>query len=60
LSIVVRRRDADREGRRIVGWHTLVVGATGSGKTVSEAWIVGRLIEHGHGAVAVDPKGDRL
>jgi type IV secretory pathway TraG/TraD family ATPase VirD4 len=42
------------------GSHTLVVGATGSGKTVSEAWIAGRLIEQGHGAVVVDPKGDEL
>jgi conjugal transfer pilus assembly protein TraD len=42
------------------GSHTLVVGATGSGKTVSEAWIVGRLIEAGHGAVVIDPKGDRM
>jgi conjugal transfer pilus assembly protein TraD len=42
------------------GSHTLVVGATGSGKTVSEAWIAGRLIEHGHGAVVLDPKGDEL
>jgi hypothetical protein len=41
------------------GSPTLVVGATGSGKTVSEAWIAGRLIEHGHGAIVVDPKGDR-
>ena len=40
--------------------HTLVVGATGSGKTVSEAWIAGRLIEHGHGAVVIDPKGDPM
>jgi conjugal transfer pilus assembly protein TraD len=42
------------------GSHTLVVGATGSGKTVSEAWIAGRLIEAGHGAVVIDPKGDRM
>jgi type IV secretory pathway TraG/TraD family ATPase VirD4 len=42
------------------GSHTLVLGATGSGKTVSEAWITGRLIEAGHGAVVIDPKGDRL
>jgi conjugal transfer pilus assembly protein TraD len=42
------------------GSHTLVVGATGSGKTVSEAWIAGRLIEQGHGAVVLDPKGDEL
>jgi conjugal transfer pilus assembly protein TraD len=40
------------------GTHTLVVGATGSGKTVSETWIACRLIEYGHAAVVVDPKGD--
>lgn len=42
------------------GAHTLIVGATGSGKTVTEAWIVGRAIDHGHGAVVLDPKGDAL
>ena len=42
------------------GCHTLVVGATGSGKTVSETWIACRLIEQGRGAIVVDPKGDRL
>ncbi|HVR05283.1 MAG TPA: TraM recognition domain-containing protein, partial [Solirubrobacteraceae bacterium] len=42
------------------GSHALIVGATGSGKTVSEAWIAGRLIESGHGAVVLDPKGDAL
>ena len=42
------------------GKHTLIVGATGSGKTVSEAWIASRLIRHGHGAVAIDPKGDGM
>jgi conjugal transfer pilus assembly protein TraD len=40
------------------GCHTLVVGATGAGKTVSETWIACRQIEAGHGAVVVDPKGD--
>ncbi len=57
----------DRAGRLVriplrerSGSHTLVVGATGSGKTVTEAWIVGRAIEHGHGAVIIDPKGDEL
>jgi type IV secretory system conjugative DNA transfer VirD4/TraG family protein/uncharacterized protein DUF87 len=40
------------------GSHTLVLGATGSGKTVTEAWISGRLIEVGHGAIVIDPKGD--
>jgi conjugal transfer pilus assembly protein TraD len=42
------------------GCHTLVVGATGSGKTVSETWIACQLIEEGHGAVVIDPKGDEL
>jgi conjugal transfer pilus assembly protein TraD len=42
------------------GSHTLVVGATGSGKTVSEAWIACRLIEDCHAAVVIDPKGDRM
>lgn len=40
------------------GSHRLLVGATGSGKTVTEAWILARAIEHGHGAVVIDPKGD--
>jgi hypothetical protein len=42
------------------GKHTLVLGATGAGKTVSEAWIAARLIEEGHGAVVIDPKGDQM
>jgi conjugal transfer pilus assembly protein TraD len=46
-------------GRRS-GSHALVVGATGSGKTVTTAWILGRTIDAGHGAVIVDPKGDDL
>jgi conjugal transfer pilus assembly protein TraD len=44
----------------ISGSHTLVVGATGSGKTVSETWIACRLIERLHGAIVIDPKGDDL
>jgi conjugal transfer pilus assembly protein TraD len=40
------------------GAHTLVVGSTGSGKTVTQTWIAARTIEHGMGAVVVDPKGD--
>jgi type IV secretory pathway TraG/TraD family ATPase VirD4 len=40
------------------GSHTLVVGATGSGKTVTQSWIAVRAIEHGHAAIVVDPKGD--
>src|SRR3954468_13195929 len=42
------------------GRHALVVGATGSGKTVTQAWIAGRLVREGYGAVVIDPKGDRL
>ena len=41
------------------GSHTLLVGATGSGKTVTETWMTVRAIEHGMGAVVIDPKGDR-
>ena len=40
------------------GRHTLVVGATGSGKTVTQTWICACAIEHGLGAIVVDPKGD--
>jgi type IV secretory pathway TraG/TraD family ATPase VirD4 len=42
------------------GSHTLVVGATGSGKTVTQCWIAARAIDAGHGAVVIDPKGDAL
>jgi conjugal transfer pilus assembly protein TraD len=42
------------------GSHALIVGATGSGKTVTQALIVGRAIEQGLGAVIIDPKGDSL
>jgi hypothetical protein len=41
------------------GTHTLVVGATRSGKTVTMTWIAVHAIERGMGAVALDPKGDR-
>ncbi len=40
------------------GAHTLVVGATGSGKTVTQSWIAVRAIEQGMGAIVLDPKGD--
>lgn len=42
------------------GSHTLVVGATGSGKTVTQSRIAGCLIDAGAGAVVIDPKGDEL
>jgi hypothetical protein len=41
------------------GAHTLVLGATGSGKTITQCWIAARAIERGMGVVVVDPKGDR-
>lgn len=40
------------------GVHTLVVGAAGSGKTVTQTWIVVRAIEAGLPAIVVDPKDD--
>jgi type IV secretory pathway TraG/TraD family ATPase VirD4 len=40
------------------GTHTLVVGAAGSGKTVTQTGIAVHAIEHGMGAILVDPKGD--
>ncbi len=41
------------------GSHMLVVGATGSGKTVTQTWTAVRAIERDMGAVVIDPKGDR-
>ena len=38
--------------------HTLVVGATGSGKTVTQATIAREAIAQGQAAIVVDPKGD--
>jgi hypothetical protein len=57
-------RTDDREqvsipfGASYGGRHTLIVGATGSGKTVTETWIAARAVEAGLGAVVLDPKGD--
>lgn len=48
-----------RLGGQAEGTHTLVVGATRSGKTVTMTWMSVRAIEHGMGAIVVDPKGDR-
>ena len=55
-----RRRVVAIPLRRESGAHTLVVGATGSGKTVTQALILARAVERGHGAVVIDPKGDAL
>ncbi|MGO9490437.1 MAG: helicase HerA-like domain-containing protein [Solirubrobacteraceae bacterium] len=38
--------------------HTLVVGATGSGKTVTQTLMAVRAIEAGRAAIVIDPKGD--
>jgi len=40
------------------GTHALLVGATVSGKTVTQAWLAARGIDHGMGAIVIDPKGD--
>jgi len=40
------------------GGHALVVGATGSGKTVTQTSLLRHAIERGMGAVVIDPKGD--
>jgi type IV secretory pathway TraG/TraD family ATPase VirD4 len=40
------------------GRHTLIVGATGSGKTVTETWIAARAVQAGLSAIVIDPKGD--
>ncbi len=54
-----------RDGRAVLvpfepdgGGHTLVVGATGSGKTVTQTLLAVRAIEQGRGAIVIDPKGD--
>lgn len=39
--------------------HTLVVGATGAGKTVTQTTIALRAVEAGLAVIAIDPKGDR-
>ncbi len=41
------------------GRHTLVVGATGSGKTVTATWIATQAVQAGMSVIVVDPKGDR-
>src|SRR4051812_2987046 len=49
-----RGRVPRREGR-----HLLIVGATGSGKTVSaRRWLLARILGDGIAALATDPKGD--
>ncbi len=63
LTVVVGT-DADSRcvripiGGRAGGVHTLVVGAAGSGKTVTETLLACRAIEQGLPVVVVDPKED--
>ena len=40
------------------GRHILIIGATGSGKTVTQTWIASQAVARGMGAVVIDPKGD--
>lgn len=40
------------------GVHALILGATGSGKTVSQAAIAQAYVRAGMGAIVLDPKGD--
>jgi Type IV secretion-system coupling protein DNA-binding domain len=54
-----RRAVAIPLGGEAGGSHALVVGAAGSGKTVTQTWIASRAIEHGSAAIVIDPKGDR-
>jgi hypothetical protein len=51
----------DGRGRipRRAGRHLLIVGSTGSGKTVSaRRWLLGRILADGVAVLATDPKGD--
>ena len=62
-ELIVGRDEANRSvaiplGGPAGGTHTLVLGATGSGKTVTQSWIAARAIERGMGAIVIDPKGD--
>jgi type IV secretory pathway TraG/TraD family ATPase VirD4 len=40
------------------GTHTLVLGAAGSGKTVTMTWAAAHAIARGWAAIVIDPKGD--
>ena len=44
-------------GNGVTG-HALIVGATGSGKTVTQTLLAERAIADGRAVIAVDPKGD--
>jgi hypothetical protein len=48
-----------RLGDAAGGTRTLVVGASGSGKTVTQTWIAIRAVGRGMGAIVIAPKHDR-
>jgi len=63
-ELIIGRDETDRAvsiplGGATGGTHTLVLGAAGAGKTVTQTWVAVRAIEHGMATVVVDPKGDR-
>jgi hypothetical protein len=61
-GVIALGRDERGRSVRVAGGpgrHTLVVGATGSGKTVTQARLAAAAIERGAAAIVVDPKGDR-
>jgi hypothetical protein len=63
-ELIVGREESGRDvsmrlGGSRGGTNTLVVGSTGSGKTVTQTWIAVRAIQHGMAAIVIDPKGDR-
>jgi hypothetical protein len=41
------------------GRHTLLIGATGTGKTTTMLWALLRHLDAGFGAIVIDAKGDR-
>ncbi|MGH2853284.1 MAG: type IV secretory system conjugative DNA transfer family protein [Solirubrobacteraceae bacterium] len=59
VSIELGGASVGKHGGTGGGTHTLVAGATGSGKTVTQTWIATRAIAQGMATVVVDPKHDR-
>lgn len=53
-----RRPAAIRLGGARGGSHVLITGATGSGKTVTQATIAARAVARQMSAIVIDPKGD--
>ncbi len=63
-AALILGRDEDGHPARVPivsgsgGAHTLIIGATGSGKTVTQSLIAAHAVERGMAAIVVDPKGD--